>query len=165
MLRGVLLVLIIVYLFSNKTLLLTAILCFSTFLLLVSSELAVLSSLKSATPIVVLSTGVRMPVLYHERLRGLKRFIPFEDIDHVEIRRRGLYQMMMPRNAQGIRWSNAPICMVIELKNGRRYKSGDKAPGQILAVTKLLMGFGVPVKDSGVGSGGIQTYENGRPVK
>ncbi len=50
-------------------------------------------------------------------------------------------------------------------QNGKKYSSGTKVPGQILAIAQMLNDkYGIDVKDKGTGRGGMTIYENGKPV-
>jgi hypothetical protein len=138
---------------------------FGIFLVSMVSETMAVKLIKSATPIELFSDGIRMPTLYYERLLGLNGFIRHEDIDFIEILRKDIYQMMIFRNARGIKWLDAPVIMVVHLKNGKKLSSETKVPGQILAMAEILKNrFGIDVRDKGTGRGGMVRYENGKPV-
>jgi hypothetical protein len=138
---------------------------FGFVLMFLTAEHVLMRDIKSATPIKIYQNGVLLPMVHYDWLRGLRGFVPFEQIDHVEVKRREIYQMMMFRNAWGIKWLDAPIIMVFHLKDGKRYSSNTKVPGQVLAMTDLLNSrFGIRVEDRGSGHGGMVQYQNGKPI-
>jgi hypothetical protein len=103
---------------------------FGIFLIFLYSEVVGTKYVKSATPIVLFSNGIQVPILYYDRLHGLKKFIPFEDIAFVEIDRRDVYQMMVFRNGKGIKWLEAPVSMKIHLRTVRNILPEQRSRGR-----------------------------------
>jgi len=95
--------------------------------LLIATEYLFGNDIKFASPIVIYSEQMKIYRTGLEMVFGRKRWIAKNDIDNVEVERRNIVQ-----NRRGgsdlLTWRKAPCQLIINFKNGEKFKTGYKYP-------------------------------------
>lgn len=117
----------------------------------------------ASVPVRLYSDGIKMYAFLYQRILGFSGFIPRSEVQSIEIVRGKMKQSV--DNRRDLVWEDAPVGYMVVTKKGKRYPSGPKPPGQVIAMTEAIKEkWNVPVIDPGEGRGRMTKYLDGLPT-
>jgi hypothetical protein len=131
---------------------------FMIFIFLTMSEWIMRKPRMASVSVRLFSNRIEMHSFPYERILGFNGCILKEDVKHVDIGRGKMLQRLN-RQSGLLRWENAPISYQVITRKGKMHSSGQKPPGQVIAMTEAIrIKWGVPVIDPGEGMGRMTEY-------